>query len=57
MLVNNAGVGVGAPVGEIQTKHLDMQLGINLRSIFIFYRECMPMLREAAGPSTKTRSS
>jgi len=47
VLVNNAGVGVGAPVGELQTKHIDMQLGINLRQIFIFYRECMPMLREA----------
>jgi NAD(P)-dependent dehydrogenase (short-subunit alcohol dehydrogenase family) len=47
VLVNNAGVGVGAQVGEIQTKHIDMQLAINLRQIFIFYRECMPMLREA----------
>ena len=47
VLVNNAGVGVGAPVGEIQTKHIDMQLAINLRQIFIFYRECVPMLREA----------
>jgi NAD(P)-dependent dehydrogenase (short-subunit alcohol dehydrogenase family) len=47
VLVNNAGVGVGAPVGELQTKHIDMQLAINLRQIFIFYRECMPMLREA----------
>ncbi len=49
VLVNNAGVGVGAPVAEIQTKHLDMQLDINLRSIVLFYRECMPLLREAAG--------
>ncbi len=49
VLVNNAGVGIGAPVGEIQTKHIDMQLAINLRQIVIFYRECMPMLREAGG--------
>ena len=27
VLVNNAGVGIGAPMDEIQTKHLDMQLG------------------------------
>ncbi|HEV7162230.1 MAG TPA: SDR family oxidoreductase [Solirubrobacteraceae bacterium] len=47
VLVNNAGVGVGAPVGDIQTKHLDMQLSINLRSIVIFYRECIPLLRKA----------
>jgi NAD(P)-dependent dehydrogenase (short-subunit alcohol dehydrogenase family) len=48
VLVNNAGVGVGSPVGEIQTKHLDMQLSINLRSIVLFYRECLPMLQTAA---------
>ncbi len=48
VLVNNAGVGFGAQVGEIQTKHLDMQLSINLRSIVLFYRECVPMLAAAA---------
>jgi len=48
VLVNNAGVGFGAQVGEIQTKHLDMQLSINLRSIVIFYRECVPLLASAA---------
>ena len=47
VLVNNAGIGVGAPVGEIQTKRLDMQLDINLRSIILFYRECLPMLQAA----------
>jgi NAD(P)-dependent dehydrogenase (short-subunit alcohol dehydrogenase family) len=52
VLVNNAGVGVGAPVGEIQTKRLDMQLDINLRSIILFYRECLDML-EAAGAEHK----
>lgn len=49
VLVNNAGVGIGAPVAEIQTKHLDLMLNINLRSIVIFYRECIDMLRAAAG--------
>jgi NAD(P)-dependent dehydrogenase (short-subunit alcohol dehydrogenase family) len=48
VLVNNAGVGFGAQVGEIQTKHLDMQLSINLRSIVLFYRECVPLLTAAA---------
>jgi NAD(P)-dependent dehydrogenase (short-subunit alcohol dehydrogenase family) len=48
VLVNNAGVGIGASVAEIQTKRLDMQLDINLRSIILFYRECIGMLREAA---------
>jgi len=48
VLVNNAGVGVGQTVGEIETKKMDMQLNINLRSIVLFYRECLPLLREAA---------
>jgi NAD(P)-dependent dehydrogenase (short-subunit alcohol dehydrogenase family) len=47
VLVNNAGVGVGAPAGEILTKRLDMQLDINLRSIIIFYRESLAMLKAA----------
>jgi NAD(P)-dependent dehydrogenase (short-subunit alcohol dehydrogenase family) len=47
VLVNNAGVGFAAPVGEIQTKRLDMQLDINLRSIVLFYRECVEMLKAA----------
>jgi NAD(P)-dependent dehydrogenase (short-subunit alcohol dehydrogenase family) len=47
VLVNNAGVGIGAAVGEIQTKFLDMQLGVNLRSIVLFYRECIELLRAA----------
>ena len=48
VLVNNAGVGFGAPVGEIVTKRLDMQLNINLRSIPLFYRESVALLRQAA---------
>jgi NAD(P)-dependent dehydrogenase (short-subunit alcohol dehydrogenase family) len=47
VLVNNAGVGFAAPVGEIQTKRLDLQLQINLRSIVLFYRECVGLLRDA----------
>jgi len=47
-LGNNAGIGIGATVGEIQTKRLDMQLDINLRATMLFYRECLPMLLAAA---------
>jgi short-subunit dehydrogenase len=49
VLVNNAGVGIGAQAGEQQTKFVDMQLGVNLRAIILFYRECMDMLRAAGG--------
>jgi NAD(P)-dependent dehydrogenase (short-subunit alcohol dehydrogenase family) len=48
VLVNNAGVGFGQAVAEIETKRLDMQLGVNLRSIVMFYRECVALLKEAA---------
>jgi NAD(P)-dependent dehydrogenase (short-subunit alcohol dehydrogenase family) len=48
VLVNNAGVGIGAPVGEIKPKHLDMQLDVNLRAIVLFYRETVELLRAAA---------
>jgi NAD(P)-dependent dehydrogenase (short-subunit alcohol dehydrogenase family) len=47
VLVNSAGVGIGAPVGEIQAKSVDMQLDVNLRALVLFYRECAPLLREA----------
>jgi NAD(P)-dependent dehydrogenase (short-subunit alcohol dehydrogenase family) len=47
VLVNNAGVGFGAPVAEIQTKWLDMQLAVNLRSVVLFYRECIELLKAA----------
>jgi NAD(P)-dependent dehydrogenase (short-subunit alcohol dehydrogenase family) len=53
VLVNNAGVGIGAPMAEIQTKHLDMQLGVNLRALIIGTREGLPLLREAGAEHGK----
>jgi NAD(P)-dependent dehydrogenase (short-subunit alcohol dehydrogenase family) len=47
VLVNNAGIGVGAAAGEHQTKFIDMQLDVNLRAVILMYRECLPMLRDA----------
>jgi NAD(P)-dependent dehydrogenase (short-subunit alcohol dehydrogenase family) len=47
VLVNSAGVGVGAAVAEVQTKRVDMQLDLNLRAIVLFYRECSELLRAA----------
>ena len=46
-LVNNAGVGVGATVDDIDARKVDLQLAINLRSLVLFYRECAEMLRAA----------
>ncbi len=47
VLVNNAGVGIGAAVKDIQTKYLDMQLAVNLRAAILFYRECAELLGAA----------
>ncbi len=47
VLVNNAGVGIGASAAEHQTKYVDLQLDVNLRAIVLFYRECHEMLRDA----------
>jgi NAD(P)-dependent dehydrogenase (short-subunit alcohol dehydrogenase family) len=47
VLVNNAGVGMGEVVDELTTKKIDIQLATNLRSIFLFYRQAMGMLRRA----------
>jgi NAD(P)-dependent dehydrogenase (short-subunit alcohol dehydrogenase family) len=53
VLMNNAGVGIGAPMEEIQTKHLDMQLGVNLRALVIGTREGLPMLKQAGAEHGK----
>jgi NAD(P)-dependent dehydrogenase (short-subunit alcohol dehydrogenase family) len=47
VLVNNAGIGVGAKLDEHQTKYVDIQLAVNLRAPILFYRECADMLRAA----------
>ena len=53
VLVNNAGVGIGGALEEIETKKLDMQLDVNLRSYVIATREAMPMLKEAGAEHGK----
>jgi NAD(P)-dependent dehydrogenase (short-subunit alcohol dehydrogenase family) len=53
VLVNNAGVGIGQPMDQIQTKHLDMQIAVNLRALIMGTREGLPLLREAAAENGK----
>jgi NAD(P)-dependent dehydrogenase (short-subunit alcohol dehydrogenase family) len=47
VLVNNAGLGIVARLGAIETKQLDLQLAVNLRATILFYREAEEMLRAA----------
>jgi NAD(P)-dependent dehydrogenase (short-subunit alcohol dehydrogenase family) len=53
VLANNGGVGIGQPMAEIQTKHLDMQMAVNLRSYVIATREALPLLRDAGAEHGK----
>jgi short-subunit dehydrogenase len=47
VLVNNAGVGVGASATDHQARHVDLQLAVNVRAIVLMYGEAIDLLREA----------
>jgi NAD(P)-dependent dehydrogenase (short-subunit alcohol dehydrogenase family) len=47
VLVNNAGVGMGELIGDLTTKKLDIQINTNFRSIPLFYRETLDLLKIA----------
>jgi NAD(P)-dependent dehydrogenase (short-subunit alcohol dehydrogenase family) len=49
MLVNSAGIGIAGTVESLQTKHIDLQLSINLRGLLLVSREAIPLLRETKG--------
>jgi NAD(P)-dependent dehydrogenase (short-subunit alcohol dehydrogenase family) len=49
MLVNSAGVGIGGRVEDLPAKHLDLQLGVNLRGLFLVTQAAIPLLRESRG--------
>jgi len=53
VLMNNAGLGIGGPIAEAETKQLDLQLDVNLRAVYLMTRECLPMLKEAAAEHRK----
>ena len=49
MLVNSAGVGIAARIEELETKHWDLQVNVNLRGAFLVTRFALPLLKEARG--------
>jgi NAD(P)-dependent dehydrogenase (short-subunit alcohol dehydrogenase family) len=53
VLINNAGLGIGAAVADTVTKKLDLQLDVNLRGVYLMARECIPMLKEAGAEHGK----
>ncbi|MGZ4291408.1 MAG: SDR family oxidoreductase [Gaiellaceae bacterium] len=49
VLVNSAGLGISGTVETLQAKHIDLQLGVNLRGLLLVSREAIPLLRESKG--------
>jgi NAD(P)-dependent dehydrogenase (short-subunit alcohol dehydrogenase family) len=49
MLVNSAGIGIGGRVEDLPEKHLDLQIAVNLRGLFLVTQAAIPLLRESRG--------
>jgi 3-oxoacyl-[acyl-carrier protein] reductase len=49
VLVNSGGIGIAGTVESLQTKHLDLQLAVNLRGLLLVTRESIPMLKASRG--------
>jgi NAD(P)-dependent dehydrogenase (short-subunit alcohol dehydrogenase family) len=49
VLVNSGGIGIAGTVESLVTKHIDLQLGVNLRGLLLVTREAIPLLKESRG--------
>ncbi|CAN5171626.1 SDR family NAD(P)-dependent oxidoreductase [soil metagenome] len=49
LLVNSAGVGIAGSIDELDIRHLDRQLNVNLRGLMLVTAAALPLLREASG--------
>ena len=49
LLVNSAGIGIAGRVEDVQLKHLDRQLAINLRGLVLVTQAAIPHLRKTRG--------
>ncbi|HVV58759.1 MAG TPA: SDR family oxidoreductase [Gaiellaceae bacterium] len=49
MLVNSAGIGIAGTVESLQAKHVDLQLGVNLRGLLLVTRQAIPLLKDSRG--------
>ena len=49
VLVNSAGIGIGGNIEALPVKHIDLQLGVNLRGLVLVTRAAIPQLRESRG--------
>ena len=49
VLVNSAGIGIAGVVEDLPAKHFDLQVGVNLRGLFLVTQAAIPLLRESHG--------
>jgi NAD(P)-dependent dehydrogenase (short-subunit alcohol dehydrogenase family) len=49
VLVNSAGIGIASRVEDLQVKHLDRQLNINVRGLVLVTQAAIPHLRASRG--------
>jgi len=49
VLVNSAGVGIAGTLDQLPAKHFDLQVGVNLRGLFLVTQAAIPLLRESRG--------
>jgi NAD(P)-dependent dehydrogenase (short-subunit alcohol dehydrogenase family) len=49
VLVNSAGIGIGGNVETLTTKHIDLQLDVNVRGLVLVTRVAIPHLRTSRG--------
>jgi NAD(P)-dependent dehydrogenase (short-subunit alcohol dehydrogenase family) len=49
VLVNSAGIGIAGTGETLTAKHLDLQLGVNLRGLLLVTREALPLLKQSRG--------
>jgi NAD(P)-dependent dehydrogenase (short-subunit alcohol dehydrogenase family) len=49
VLVNSAGIGIAGTVEDLPAKHFDLQVGVNLRGLFLVTQAAIPLLKESHG--------
>ena len=49
VLVNSAGIGIADSAENLNAKHMDLMLGVNLRGLLLVTRESLPLLKQSRG--------
>ena len=49
VLVNSAGIAIAGRLEDLETRHWDLQMAVNLRGLFLVTRAAVPLLRRSSG--------